>query len=196
MSNVSSNVLYSVPTLLSLVFVGLLIAGALVSACDSGGSNGGEQPVLIPLEVGNSWTYEGIVGGVGNSSGTISISDTRTVNGTEYYEFKSSEVTYFVDKREDGMFVRDNFDPEEFLLRYPVDDGEIYDYTDSGGVTYQVTVSKQSVEVEAGTFDAVKYDINGPDPQVETATFAPGVGLVRFDDGGRNDAELISYNVE
>ena len=165
------------------------MAGVLVSACDSGGSNGGEQSALIPLEVGNSWTYEGIVGGVGNASGTISISDTRTVNGTEYYEFSSSEVTYFVDERGDGMFVRDSFDPEEFLLRYP-------DYTDSGGVTYQVTVSKQSVEVEAGTFDAVKYDIDGPDPQVETATFAPGVGLVRFDDSGGNDAELISYDVE
>lgn len=186
---------YSLPTLFSLTFVGILMAGVLVGACDSGGSNGGGQSGLIPLETGNTWTYEGIIGGVGGARGTVSISGTRTVNGTEYYEVSSSEGSYFVDSRGDGMYVRDSFDPEEFLIKYPVEDGEIYDYTDSGGVTYQVTVSKQSVEVEAGTFDAVKYDIDGPDPEVETATFASGVGLIQFDTG-RDDAELISYNLE
>jgi len=189
---------YTPATLASLLLVGVLMFGTLISACDSGGSNGGGQSALIPLETGNSWTYEGVVDGVGNETGTISISDTRTINGREYHAFSrsgESEADYFVDERGDGIFVRDRFDPEEFLLKYPAEDGEIYDYTDDAGVTYQVTVSKQSVDVEAGTFEAVKYEIDGPDPDADVATFAPGVGLIQFE-AGSDDAELISYDVE
>ncbi len=190
MSSICTGAPYTPATLLSLLLCGALVAGTLTTACDSGGSNGGGQSALIPLETGNSWTYEGGLGG------TVSISGTRTINGTEYYEFSGSGSSYFADARGDGIFVRDNFDPEEFLLKYPVEDGEIYDYTDGEGVTYQVTVSKQSVEVEAGTFDAVKYEIDGPDPAADVATFAPGVGLIQIDAGYSRDAELTSYDVE
>ena len=198
MKEVFADTPYTPVSLASFLLIGLLISGVLISACDSGGSNGDGQSALIPLETGNSWTYEGIVDGVGNATGTISISGTRTINGTEYHAFSrsgESEADYFADKRGDGIFVRNSFDSEEFLLKYPAEDGEIYDYTDDAGVTYQVTVSKQSVEVEAGTFESVRYEIDGPDPDVDVATFAPGVGLIQFE-ARSDDAELASYDVE
>ena len=167
------------------------MTGVLVSACDSAGSRDTGQ-FLIPLQIGNSWTYEADDGEIG----TISVSGTRTINDMEYSEVSGPDgPMFFLDERGDGIFVRDTFDPQEFLIKYPVEDGEVYDYTDSDDITYEVTVSEQSVETGAGTFDALRYDIDGPDPQVDRATFAPGVGLIRYQDGF-DSGVLMSYDLE
>jgi len=192
MTNLFARSPYSPVTLIALVFVSVLATGALVSACDSGGSNGSRPTALIPLEVDNSWTFEA----GGDATVTLSVSGTRTINDREYFEIRDHDgPRYFVDERGNGIFVRDNFDPHEFLIKYPVEDGEIYNYTDTKDVTYEVTVSEQTVETQAGTFEALRYEISGPDPELDVATFAPGVGLVQYKDGF-DTGDLVSYSVE
>jgi len=191
MQKVFAHLPYSPPTLVALVAAGMFMAGALFSACDSSGSNDGGQS-LIPLERGNSWTYA-----VDDDEvETVSVSGTRTINDMEYAEVSGPDgPIFFLDERGGGIFIRDTFDSQEFLIKYPVEDGGVYNYTDSDDVTYEVTVSEQSVETGAGTFDALNYDIDGPDPQVDRAIFAPGVGLIRYEDGF-DAGDLMSYDLE
>ena len=105
---------YSPTTVISLVFAGILVAGALVSACDSNGSGGGEltgtyelasmridgEPVSIPDEVSEGQltleadeTWGGFFVVEANSGDEIP----STVRGEGEYTVTEGTVRFFLD---------------------------------------------------------------------------------------------------
>lgn len=184
---------YTPATLILFLFVGLIGAGTLLAACDSGGDSGSDQSALMPLKVGNSWTYE-VRSGNSTEQATLEITDSRTINGEQYYEmdpgidqYETDGEPFFVGREEEGLFLAEA-DLVEFPLKYPAEDGDIYNHTDSDGNEYKVTVSNKTLEVPAGTFDCLQYKVEFDGPGGESGfgsvsgstCISPDVGPIRI----------------
>lgn len=183
-------------TIILLVFVGMLATGALVSACDSGGGDDGDegQPALMPLKVGNSWTYE--VQGDGSTEATLEITRSVTIDEEQHYEmdpgidqYETDGESFLVRPEGDGLYVMEE-DLVGFPLKYPADDGEIYTHTDSDGNEYKIPVTNRTVTVPAGTFDCLQYEIDGG-----SVCISPDVGPIRITLIGL-EANLTSRSLE
>jgi len=200
---------YSPTTVISLIFAGMLATGALVSACDSGGGNDGDegQSALMPLKVGNSWTYE-VPQGDGSTEATLEITRSVTIDDEQHYEmdpgldqYETDGEPFLVRTEGDGVYVMEE-DLVGFPLKYPAEDGEIYTYTDDDGNEYRITITDQTITVPAGTFDCLQYEIEFDGPGGESgfglsgsACISPDVGPIRINLFSL-EANLASYNLE
>lgn len=178
---------YTPPTLVGVACILAILTATLFSACDSGGANEETDDVLVPLEEGNEWRYNSNFGEETLSllevteEGNASLS-TQYIYGTE------APVTISIDARSDGLVVgvADEegavLDGEDMLLKYPVEDGETYRYTDSGGDnTFEITVTETSVSVPAGSYEALLYEIDNVDrPTNSKIWIRPGLGVLQF----------------
>lgn len=188
---------YTPATLISFIFVGLIGAGTLLTACDSGGDSGSDQSALMPLKVGNSWTYE-VRSGSSTEQTTLEITDSRTINEEQYYEvdpgidqYETDGEPFLVRRRGEGLFAAEE-DLVGFPLKYPVEEGgEEYTYIDNDGNEYRITVSNQTLEVPAGTFDCLKYEIDSSG----SACISPDVGPIQINLISL-EASLSSYSLE
>jgi len=207
---------YSPATIISLVFVGMLATGALVSACDSGRGNDGDggQSALIPLNTGNSWTYEVQDNSRGEDNGsteqaTLEITRSLTIDEEQHYEMDPGIDQYETDgepflarPREEGLYVTEE-NLVGFPLRYPAEDGKIYTHTDDDGNEYKITVTDQTITVPAGTFDCLQYEIEFDGSGAESglgfsgsACISPDVGPIQIDLGIFLEANLASHSLE
>jgi len=199
-SSRSSTVPYSTPTLVGALCIVLIMTGTLVSACDSGGSNGNSAEstdVLIPLEVGNEWIAETDRG----RRVEASVSRDSVVEITEERQQEDFTFSIQIEKHSDGIRIGEDLstDDDSFVLRYPIEDGATYEYTDPGGdETFEVSVTRQSITVPAGSFDCLMYTIQEEgDEDSQRAWIKPGTGPVRLQDiEGEGTLELISTNAE
>lgn len=201
---------YSVPTFVALGCALLMVAGSLVSACDSGGGMADEE-VLIPLEEGNTWTIEikELPPPDGGDPEEERVSFRVDSEGNAVvFESTSGELrdtTVLTEKKSEGLLVGPNLENRDnFLLKFPVEAGDAYEYTDAEGKhTFQITVSRETVEVPAGTFKTLVYSIreDGRDTVDDRVYVKPGFGPVRWDYFPGNpgfDAgyQLLGSNVE
>lgn len=202
---------YTAPTLVGALCILAIMTGALVSACDSGGSNTSESPdALVPLKTGNEWTAE-VDGGSYRATLEMEVLSDTTVE----VERTSSQGTERIEKillatQSDGLLIRGEIitpnDPGEesfvssddpaMLLQYPAEDGDTYQHTDGEGSTFQVNVSQESVVVPAGEYECLKYTFTDPGSGeiLQEAWLKPGMGPVRMDTG-EEVVELTSTNV-
>lgn len=129
----------------------------------------------LPLKVGNSWTYERTFLGE---------------TGEEKVEIVRTEGDFYVDSRGNALKV-DAFgirDPKRYLLRGPLESGNAWTVVVSASSTerYRILDVNFTCEVPAGRFtDCVRVEaktrIDQAKSLVNEITFAPGVGMVRFD---------------
>ena len=206
-----SAVPYSAPTLVGALCIALIMTGTLVSACDSGGSNSEEfEADFIPVQEGAQWTYE--FSGFGEGGGTTTLSITEEGNSlldTEYIYGTDAPVEILIEQSSEGQGIIVGVSDgsggilagESMLLKYPVEDGGSYQYTDRGGNnTFDITISREMVDVPAGTFDCLRYTISNVDaPTSADVWIKPGVGPIQFfvdgDASGRS-YQLQSTNVD
>ena len=179
----------------SLPLAAALVAALALAACDGGpGPDLADGPIL-PLDVGNTWTYEAD----GEPALRLTVGQPVDVEGEPYFALRIAEGNRTSD--EYARAVGDDPDPlgaellylapisggatyrEATVYRYPIDGGTYVD----GGRTYRV--ARERVTVPAGTFEVVTYSGYDGDPTV-SASFAPGVGIVRFFDG--SDARVLA----
>lgn len=183
------------------------MAGTIVAACDSGGSSsGGTSGVLIPLEEGNRWEAE--INGEGTA--TAEVTSGNEINVTVNFEFVDPrDGSFRVPEQSNGFLLESLTSPfggfpdgeasRVILLKFPVEDGDNYTYTDADEVTYEVTVSRTSESVPAGDYEnCLEYAIDradlAEDPE-SVITVKPGVGPAEWDDKGTL-YELTSTNVD
>ena len=129
----------------------------------------------LPLSVGNSWTYDRVFLGE---------------EGEQTVQIVREEDGFYVDDRGNALAVDAHGirDPKRYLLRYPLESGR--EWTTIVSVSsmerYKILDVGFRCEVPAGTFtDCVRVEgrsrIDAEQWMVNQITFAPGVGMVRFE---------------
>jgi len=162
-----------------------------------------EADVLMPLAIGNSWTYSD------NNIGTytITIVDKKSINGKDYYLAVDDayQDTTLLKNESNGLSFVDKYDDnyyEYVFLRYPFDKTLNYSQTNDLGGSVSYNAYKEKVDVPAGTFDCFIYEYKSdeyklPNGGYESVSgnlaFAPGVGIVGDSDG---NSKLISYDLK
>jgi len=197
----------------------------LILTCGSGLLSAQEKPIptkpLIPLAVGNSWTYENKTA---LPDGTFEADDeTReTVKGV----FETDAGTfYYLDSPDFAIWLRNTpagnedalfeVDTETFRLkisgkptlyyRYPVKKGTTYDIQysedDQAYLTMKVSEVDLPVKTPAGSFRCLKYELYAKESETLDVVeyVCPSVGLVRsevYEDGKLTSVGLLkSYHI-
>lgn len=189
----------------------LLFSALLLIGCDSSDSSAPEAAgTLIPLEEGNTWSFEGLDNFV--EEVTIRVGGSTTINGTSYREVEVTGTTssdfmptisemYVVRERDNGTYIArpDTVDGDirlfGFELQTSLSAGDTYVHTDERGNSYDVSVTEQSITVPAGSYDVLVYRavLQGND-DTDVAFLAPGFGPVQINYRG-TILRLVSTNV-
>jgi hypothetical protein len=174
----------------------------IVSAC---GDDDGQPPVetLIPLQIGNSWTYE-VYAVNGEDREYVGDQVVTIIGGTfinDVFYFATEDENLWFSQNASGSSVADVTDGivEEFLLRWPADAGDSYQ-TQAGNVAYVVSVRREQMTVTAGSWNAYVYEFEPESsttaPEYEFAAF-PDVGLIKVEVKGDNrELELKSSSIQ
>ncbi len=136
---------------------------------------------IMPLKVGNSWTYKitgyDFLGAVlPFSFGDISlrITNETTIGSEKWYSLDGSLVT----NRADGLWSRDSLGREQLDLKYPANVNDTYT---SGSSQIVVTSTNQSIGVPQGQYSCYAYRY-GSGTSFEVVQFcAPNVGIVKIE---------------
>lgn len=195
----------------SLQFLLIAMMLAAFAGCSLFGSEEAEvierEGPLVPLAVGNTWTFEQRGDEEGARRYTARLTEVREISGETYLQFLlnygTSEETsqFFRDSTAAGarvgtislFYVEERDYQESTFFAYPAEDGETYEYTDVRGLTFTYEVEAETVETPAGTFRAYTYSGYDADPQV-SISFAPGVGPVRLTQTG-SETVLVDYDL-
>lgn len=158
-----------------LICVLVVGAGCATTRGQSDASSGPAVAQYLPLKVGNTWTYQRSFLGE---------------QGEEQVEIVRTDGDFFVDNRGNALKV-DAFgvrDPKRYLLRAPLSSGNAWTVvvSSSSMERYQILDVGFTCEVPAGRFDEcvrveAKSRIDQEKTLINEITFAPGVGMVRFD---------------
>ena len=130
-----------------------------------------------------------------------------TSDGKALAQFRESEDTSTVAfrKSENGIVVGFTLSGyRNMRLRYPVEDGDKYQYTDAAGQnTFEVSVSETDISVPAGNYDCLMYrivQIRSEYQNVDRVCVKPGLGPVLWSREGvlglNTILELSTTNVE
>jgi hypothetical protein len=125
----------------------LLICVLLV--CCGNNRMGNNKKVLMPLKVGYFWNYSYTSSTDYTGNKRIHIDRTATIKESKYYMCGGTAFQ----NRQNGLFIgSDNYD---ILFKYPVNDAEIYSHG-----PYMISVTSETVETPAGTFNCYAYTIS------------------------------------
>lgn len=204
MNDRSTQLPYSLPTLVGLGCILLMMAVPVISACDSGGSNGGDDSsqTLVPVEQGNRW--EASISGSTSGSATVEATSETELDVTATFGGSTLSATLKASETSGGGLLLESLtgsgetETDVMLFKYPVEDGDTYQHTDGDGTTFDLSVSKVSVTVDAGEYDnCLEYTIRNADSgNLESkVVIKPGVGVVKWS-GDDTAYELTSTNVD
>jgi hypothetical protein len=192
--------------------IGFLIGIAFTTifwGCDAVGPQVIERDgPLLPLDVGQEWTYEQSRDGTNRY--TVTVGESQEAAGQIYYPL----LIDYGRGTQSGQFVTDStvsrdrvgtaflyradaesaFEESQFF-KYPIEgDKATYSYTDVGGDRFTYTVEREEIETPAGTFVAYTYSGYDADPNV-SISLAPGIGVVRLTETG-SETKLVRYTPE
>ena len=185
----------------------LLIAFCVaIISCKSSTDTGTlSQGVIMPLTIGNSWTYDdslydqhGVLSGT--MTDTLRLTDTMSYGNVIIY-IPRDRKTYYVN-RADGLRIRyDGYFDETFVAKYPSRPGDIFRHDqyiitkepspDPLGIAIgdlMVSSTNESVTVPAGTFICYKYNEDFYDTTRHQLVdrfntfYAPNVGMIKSED--------------
>ena len=168
----------------------LTIGLALQSACDKDNpvSQGGGATILMPLKVGNQWTY---LLKAYDTSGTAMVTDTITFallrdttiqNEKWYFIVAGASAVELLANRPDGLWYRrigpDGQSPVLFA-KYPASVNDTWIGIDSS--TARVVSTNAGISVPKGTYTCFHYTYADKYYQFVTSArfFAVGIGFVR-----------------
>ena len=197
-----------------------IIIGLLLSyySCKSSPTNSSDTDVLIPANVGSTWTYE-----ISDSYTNGTFQEIHTIKGTRTFDGKVFSIlemngdngayidTLFFRNTSEGLeflSVEENEPYISLLLKYPAEDGEEYTYTGEDMTEWEVTVSKNSIEVPSGIYEVLTYStkwyLNTANDEYVLfhRSFTPEIGMIQDIDASNypyapeTSQKLISYKLE
>ncbi len=150
---------------------------------DDPSGGGGLGGAIIPLKVGNSWTFRGTfydtLGGVLSiplDDLVIRITRDTTIGSDKWFGEQGSWLI----NRLDGLWSRTSAGREYLVFKFPANVNDSYD---SNGERVTVTATNQSVTVPQGQHSCYKYSSGGGSSSApEVIQYcAPNVGLVKIE---------------
>lgn len=167
-----------------------VLAGIGLFACSSGPTGPSPDESVIPLQIGNAWSYSysDTTGQYRQDIRVIDLSQGRyTLQYIDYFRDGdlgwNSGGYYRAWNESDGYY-----DGEALKFKYPVETGDEYM---RDGNTVAVKSVEDSVTVPAGDFQCIRYHFNNA-----TYWVAPGIGLVKQKWGTISSKELLEYYVQ
>jgi hypothetical protein len=150
-------------------------------------SSGGDSEVLMPLTIGNSWTYA-VTGYDETGNGlktvelTLNVCRDTIIGGEVWYDLDPNVPFFGFTNKEDGVWWCRPPIPQFLWAKYPasVDD----EWEIPGGVTGQVMETDALISVPAGEFVCIHYKIMSltSDGVVILHNYwSPGVGWIKFE---------------
>ena len=180
-----------------------------LSGCSDKSTNGNGTPApLMPLAVGNSWTFMEYDIDFETRDTTEVGQDVMTISGSwmrgddELFRLAGlGDVdSALVQVADDGLVIELYYSDggsfqQDLFFKYPATDGGTYTFDMMGFVSATVIVTVEDVETPAGTFESYCYTISVYDDTIEFC-FAPGVGPVRQADITNDEFSLLlSYEI-
>lgn len=168
----------------------LILLATLPVSCDS--SAGDESRPLIPLAIGNSWTFR-----YNNRNEVLRITDRMRINGIDYFVLDDD---IYIEEQRNGIWISYN-DPADgrygFLLRFPIGPGDAYTFVDERGDSWNVSVTADDIITSSATISCLYYHISGEqiDPIISDVCLAPGIGPIRIVFEDSDAAQLVSYSL-
>ena len=165
--------------------------------------SGGTRAVgdLLPLAVGNYWSYRIVEGRRFSDSVTYGVVGTRKIPcGREVFLFDSrwllgKDAAYLRDGALYGLEMGRASYSREMLVPAQAEPGRTWEA--DRGAHFTLVDGDDTVKVPAGTFVCSRIDVTRPRPEhlaQFTMWWAPGVGLVKV--GGESlTMELLAYDV-
>ena len=161
----------------------VILVGCIASGCKKD-DNPAANPLLgaiMPLKVGNSWTFRvsaydssGVILPYSLGDITLSISRDTTIGNEQWFRLSSSWVT----NRTDGLWGISDAGNPYLVFKYPA---KLNDAYDSDGNNVIVSSTNQSVSVPQGQFTCYAYSYNSSG-MVNTVQYcAPDVGMVSIE---------------
>ncbi len=152
---------------------------------------------IIPLKIGNSWTYEDVEYDPDYQSEVAfdtlheSITVDTTISATKWFS-NSANNSYFSSNSTDGYYVtyknNDGVFVNSLFFKYPCNINDKYSiFIPDFNETFQITVIQTSIVVStsAGTFFCYKYEAVSPKLKLEFY-ITPGKGIIK----------RVTYNVK
>ena len=181
----------------------VLITASLLASCKKSSNELTPITEYFAFNKSYSWTYQ--YTGFGDTSTFFmdfdlsQLSENEEVGLLEIYGLEFSDVLAVV-SAEEGMCVNLlGISIEEakakinslevdcaVFLKYPVQSGEDYKYTYQDEVKtyeYDISVTSETMVVEAGTFDVYKYEFksgNPSNPNIAVLYFNPNTGIIKL----------------
>ncbi|MBN1213218.1 MAG: hypothetical protein JXA92_11645 [candidate division Zixibacteria bacterium] len=187
--------------------IALLLAGLLIIpfGCSDDDDDDTSIKVIMPLAVGNQWSYRSFVqDSLGVQRDTtlldLTIYNDTVINDIHWY-ITTDEYPYKVSSliahRDDGLWA---YGPPPYLIiKYPA---EIFDTwtTPGGAYEYKLTAKGVILTVPAGTFSCYKYISHASGSEDSTLNYyAPGYGLIKsrfwLDDGTKEERITELYDM-
>jgi len=166
----------------------MAVSTAVVIGCSDDDDNpvSSQSNVLMPLDVGNSWTYRQITFQYPDNSSSISdkgmtISKDTLRDGETWFRIGDDE---YINKSDGLHIMKYNFFGTygPIIYRYPATVGDAYNNPDIQGSSYiTVTDLAKPINVIAGEFTCIGYKsvVNiGEDTWTTHTYFAPDTGIV------------------
>lgn len=164
-----------------------------------------EKDEIIPLAVGNEWTYAGTL--VINKDTTLKmeiIGDTL-IKDEMWFIMNDGFQNSLVKNDEKGLWISQKYELIEelypiILQHYPVNVGDKFK---ADGETVIINSLNKEVEVPAGKFKCILYEINSEYDNIKIYA-TPGIGIIKMinknlneKESGREDfIELKSYKLK
>lgn len=152
---------------------------------------------IMPLRVGNSWTYDFKVFQPNNPTPiyafdwTLKIVSTQVINDTTWYlgyhiltdGIEVDTLDYYYTNLANGLWVRESLaSTPYFRVKYPADQGEVFEaFNELYGIVSAVSVisTATSVTVPHGTFQCYNYRMIPSSTFQIDDYFRPGLGWVK-----------------
>ena len=192
---------YSITSVSIVGIVFVVVFASTLSACSDS-----ESPTsMMPLAIGNTWTYLEISGGQDSPVDSTLVTQWITgVENIEGYDYYLTNTLLSFDWASEGLSLaqvdRSNhsFFGFEMLLRFPIPSVP-YEYTSTRepGSYFYIVPSEEKIETPAGHFHATTYRILRGDNHgfLFSISFAEGVGYVRLVNGLGTTWLLKSYDL-
>ena len=191
--------------ILALLLIGSLLFSFGCSDDDSGTEYESGIKIIMPLAIGNHWSYYNyILDTLGNLHDTtlqdLNIYKDTVIESVHWY-ITTDEYPYKVGSllanKDDGLWVYGS--TPYLIIKYPA---EVYDTWSApgGAYTYSLLAKGVIIIVPEGTFSCYKYLSRASESEDSTLLYyAPGYGMIKShfwpDDGTKNELITELYDM-